>query len=329
MISGRGLGFTGGTLDKLESIPGFNTQQDLGQFRNLVEKHGLALIGQTKEICPADKKIYALRDVTGTVESLALISASIMSKKLAEGIDGLVLDVKFGSGAFMKEFEQAEALARSLMQIAVRGGKRVTAFLTDMNQPLGRMIGNSLEVEECLMILRGEDKDLRLEDTRCLSIDLSAAMISLADPTKPMDQARELAECALRDGRALRKFEDICAAQGGDLARLPKASQTYDVVATSDGYITGFHNEGLGYAAIALRAGRLKSDDVLDPVAGIEIFKKIGDRVQKDEPIARLYASDTRPFAAAEERLRSSVLTGPSPEVPGPLIRKILKETDL
>lgn len=329
MISGRGLGFTGGTLDKLESIPGFNTQQDLGRFRSLVEKHGLALIGQTKEICPADKKIYALRDVTGTVESLALISASIMSKKLAEGIDGLVLDVKFGSGAFMKQFEQAEALARSLMQIAVRGGKRVTAFLTDMNQPLGRMIGNSLEIEECLKILRGEDEGLRFEDTKSLSLDLSAAMISMATPNTSMEQARGLAEAALRDGRALKKFEEICVAQGGRLEQLPKAPQTREVIATSDGYITGFHNEGLGYAAIALRAGRLKSDDVLDPAAGIEILKKIGDRVQKGEPIAKLYASDARLFAAAEERVLSSVQAGPSTAQPGPLIRKILKESDL
>lgn len=329
MISGRGLGHTGGTLDKLESIPGFSTQIPLPAFKDLVCKHGLGLIGQTKEICPADKKIYALRDVTGTVESIPLISASIMSKKLAEGIDGLVLDVKFGSGAFMKKFDDAEALARSLMDIAVRGGKKVVTLLTDMNQPLGRMIGNSLEVEECLAILKNEDRAGKYVDTRELSLQLSAAMLELSGKVKDFQSGYLLATEELTSGRAYKKFEDICQAQGGNLDLLPKAKHMQEVLAPVAGTVLSFFNEGLGYAAISLKAGRLASADQLDPSAGIELLKKVGDKVEAGEPFAKMYASDRSLFAEAERRLQKSTQIKIGAATAGPLIAKILKESDL
>jgi pyrimidine-nucleoside phosphorylase len=329
MISGRGLGHTGGTLDKLESIPGFSTQIDLPQFKELVFSYGLGLIGQTKEICPADKKIYALRDVTGTVESIPLICASIMSKKLAEGIDGLVLDVKFGSGAFMKTFADAEQLARSLMDIAVRGGKRVCALLTDMNQPLGRMIGNSLEVEECLSILKNEDSNGLYEDTKMLSLHLSASMLELSGSARNHEEAYKLAQTVLDSGKAMEKFEQICKAQGGDLSKIPKAKYKHEILSPSAGYIESFFNEGLGYAAIAMKAGRLSHDDKLDPSAGIEMLKKRADKVEKGEPLARIYANDQSLFAEAEKRFLNSTRLSPVAPTTSPLIAKILKESDL
>lgn len=329
MISGRGLGHTGGTLDKLESIPGFNTQIDLERFKELVAEYGMGLIGQTKEICPADKKIYALRDVTGTVESIALISASIMSKKLAEGIDGLVLDVKFGSGAFMKKVEDAESLARSLMDIAVRGGKRVTALLTDMNQPLGRMIGNSLEVEECVDIMTGNDTGKGYEDTRYLSLRLAASMLEMSGRFKSADEAMSAAETALTSGDAFARFEALCRAQGGDLSKLPKAKYTYEVVSPRDGFVDSFFNEGIGYAAIALKAGRLRSEDPLDLSAGIELKKKVGDQIMANEPLAILYSNDRALFAEASSRLLSATQIGDSKKSSGPLVLKTIRESDL
>lgn len=324
MISGRGLGHTGGTLDKLESIPGFSTQINLDRFRELLKKHGLGLIGQTKEICPADKKIYALRDVTGTVESQHLICASIMSKKLAEGIDGLVLDVKYGSGAFMKTLEDAEQLAKALIDIGVRGGKRVIALITDMNQPLGRMIGNSLEVEECLSILKQDASASRYKDCEELSLRLAGGMIWISGAEESYEDGYTRAKKILNSGKAYEKFVEICRAQGGNIDLLPKAKYQKDIMAMSDGFVSSFNNEGLGYASLSLGAGRLKSSDVIDPVAGIECHKKLGDMVKKGEIIMTLHASDKTKFVEAEKRAVESLKISEKQPASTPLIAKTL-----
>ena len=261
MISGRGLGHTGGTLDKLESIPGFNTQLSIPEFIECLEKFNLCFIGQTKDICPADKKIYALRDVTATVESLPLICASIMSKKIAEGIDGLVLDVKFGTGAFMKTAAQAEELALNLMAIAKGYHKKVAALLTNMNQPLGRYAGNSLEVQECLAIMKNETyigangKDM-YADTRELSLQLSAMMLWLGKAGSSLEDCYHLAQVSLSSGRAYEKFIEITKAQGGKISELPKPKNSRQVLAASDGYIENMQTEKIGIACLQLKAGR-------------------------------------------------------------------------
>lgn len=312
MISGRGLGHTGGTLDKLESIPGFNTQLDLDTFKRLVEKHGICFIGQTKEICPADKKIYALRDVTATVESLPLICASIMSKKIAEGIDGLVLDVKFGSGAFMKTPEEAEELARKLMGIAQGYGKKVVSLLTDMNQPLGRYAGNSLEIEECVEIMQGKSfkskygNDLYY-DTRELSLWLSAHMLHISGKTKTAEDAYKLATEMLESGKALKKFEELCSIHSGNLAALPKPKQNLVISADKAGFVESFNTESIGIAGIIIKAGRAQTTDTIAPTAGIEFHVKVGDPVSVGEPLYTLHGDDLDLLKSAFPLLKSSV----------------------
>lgn len=311
MISGRGLGHTGGTLDKLESIPGFDTQLSLEKFISLTQKIGTCFIGQTKDICPADKKIYALRDVTGTIESLPLICASIMSKKIAEGIDGLVLDVKFGSGAFMKTSEQAHQLAMALMEIGNGYGKKTVALLTSMDQPLGRFAGNSLEVFECVEIMKNktfiskDGADL-YADTRELSLQLSAHMIFISGKTKSIGDAYQMAQEMLTSGQALKKFEEMCLAQGGDLAKLPTASGRSAIVSGQAGYLSTYEVEKIGLAGILLRAGRKKTDDVLNLTAGIEFHKKIGDPVAVGETIFTLHGDESELFGATSEMLSTS-----------------------
>ena len=306
MISGRGLGHTGGTLDKLESIPGFNTQLSLEQFEKMIFENKVSFIGQTLDICPADKKIYALRDVTATVESLPLICASIMSKKLAEGIDGLVLDVKWGSGAFMKSLEDSERLAISLQQIAKGAGKKCTALLTDMNQPLGRFAGNSLESFECVEIMRGKSHPL-YADTRELSLALSAHMVLLAGKAENYDQAYSICEKQLTSGAALAKFEEMVQIQGGKLKDLPISPNTEDVLAEQDGFIQSFETEKIGLAGIALKAGRLKADDKIEPTSGFEFYKKIGDSVKRGEKLFTIYGADRTLFHHAQKLLAESV----------------------
>jgi pyrimidine-nucleoside phosphorylase len=323
MISGRGLGHTGGTLDKLESIPGFNTRLDEATFANLIGQHGLCFIGQTEKICPADKKLYALRDVTGTVESIPLICASIMSKKLAEGIDSLVLDVKFGSGAFMKTLATAETLAKNLMEIGERGGKKVTSLLTSMEQPLGAFIGNSLEVQECLSILQNQ-RSHEWEDTRKLSLELSAHMILLGEKATSIEAARTLAEEALSSGRALRKFREICRAQGGRLDELPVGKPMGEVQATRSGYISSFDTEGVGYAGLVLGAGRKVSTDEIEVTAGFKLHKKLGARVEKGEPVFSIYGKYREKFPEAQERLLRSFTLSEKEITPPPLIEKTL-----
>ncbi len=297
MISGRGLGHTGGTLDKLESIPGFTINLSLHEFVEKVRLHQICFIGQTKEICPADKKMYALRDVTATVESLPLISASIMSKKLAEGIDGLVLDVKYGSGAFMKSVEDSEALAQSLISIAKSYNKKVVALLTNMDQPLGRFAGNSLEVIECLAIMKNETYlnpqgvDL-YSDTRELSLWLSAHMILLSGLATSEKQAYEMCKDALNSGKAHAKFLEMCRAQGGNPNLIKTASNKKMILAESAGFISEFKTENIGLGGILLRAGREKITDQLDLTAGIEFHVKIGDVVKVGDPVFTIYGNE-------------------------------------
>ncbi|MCC2678187.1 MAG: pyrimidine-nucleoside phosphorylase [Pseudobdellovibrio sp.] len=308
MISGRGLGHTGGTLDKLESIPGFNTQQSLERFVEITREIGTCFIGQTKEICPADKKIYALRDVTGTIESFPLICASIMSKKIAEGIDGLVLDVKFGSGAFMKTVEQAKSLATALMNIAKSYDKKIVSVISSMEQPLGRFAGNSLEVFECVEIMKnkkftGPNGEDMYADTRELSLQLSAQMIHLSGKTASVNEAYSLAVEALESGRALQVFEKMCKVQGGRLSELPAAKKSHKVTAKTAGYLHSFNVEKIGLAGIILHAGRMKNDDVIHPTAGIEFHCKLGDQVKAGDTIFTIHGDEPELFAEAEQLL--------------------------
>ncbi len=311
MISGRGLGHTGGTLDKLESIPGFNTQLSLEKFVHITKKIGTCFIGQTKDICPADKKIYALRDVTATVESLPLICASIMSKKMAEGIDGLVLDVKFGSGAFMKTAEQARNLAIALMNIAESYNKKIVSLLTSMDQPLGRFAGNALEIFECLEIMKNKkflnSAGLDLyEDTRELSLQLSAHMIYMSGKTKSVEEAYVLAKKVLEDGSALKKFEEMCIEQSGDLSKFILAQKKFEVRAKASGYLSNFDVEKIGLACILLRAGRQVTSDVIHPTSGIEFHVKIGSPVQVGDLLYTIHGDEPELFSAAEQMLLSS-----------------------
>ena len=285
MVSGRGLGHTGGTLDKLESIPGFSTDQSLARFRQLVERCGLGLIGQTAEIAPADKRLYALRDVTSTVASIPLIASSIMSKKLAEGIDALVLDVKVGSGAFMGTFDEGKALASTMVAIGETMGKRVIAVLTNMDEPLGQAVGNALEVIESIEILRGGGPP----DIRALTVALAREMLALGgvDPGE--------AERALDDGRGLAKFAEIVEAQGGDPAvvddptRLPTAKHVEPLVAPRSGFVTAIDARAVGMAALVLGAGRARKEDDVDPAVGLMLAARVGDEVQSGEPLLRMH----------------------------------------
>ncbi len=312
MISGRGLGHTGGTLDKLESIPGFNTQISLVEFEQILKKIGVSFIGQTKDICPADKKIYALRDVTSTVENISLICASIMSKKLAEGIDGLVLDVKYGSGAFMKTPADAEELANRLIEIAHSFGKQCCALLTNMNQPLGRFAGNALEVHECVEIMEGKSfagpagYDL-YEDTRKLSLVLSAHMIHLERKRAVgYKEAYELAENTLRSGAALSKWKELVLHHHGQLEALPFSKNKKSLRAKDTGWVSHFDTEKIGLAGIILKAGRLKTTDQIVPTTGIEFHVKIGDSVQVGDPVFTLHGEGDTDFDSALEMLTSS-----------------------
>ncbi len=329
MISGRGLGHTGGTLDKLESIPGFNTQLTLHEFAQSVQRHRICFIGQTQEVCPADRKIYALRDVTATIESDPLICASIMSKKLAEGIDGLVLDVKYGSGAFMKDPAHAENLAMKLMAIAKGYGKKVATLITNMDQPLGRYAGNSLEVEECVAILKNQHhfgangKDL-YEDTRELSLQLSAYMLWLGGTGKTVEDAYHMAQVALGSGRAYEKFEELCRLHVGHLADLPKPKHHHEVFASESGYIQSMDTEKIGIVGVQIKAGRAKTTDIIEPTAGIEFHYKIGDKVEKGQSLFTLHGADLSLLQSVEKDLRETVQLGDRKTEPPKLILKHL-----
>ncbi len=305
MISGRGLAHTGGTLDKLESIPGFNVNLSLAEFRRVLRECGMALIGQTAEIAPADKKIYALRDVTATVENFSLICASIMSKKLAEGIDALVLDVKTGSGAFMKKEADAVQLAELMVDTGRRMGKKVAALITDMNQPLGRFAGHSVEVAECIEVLNGRGP----ADLRDLSIELSAWMFFLGGRTPGVDEGRRLAESMIASGKAREKFRQGIRLQGGDPRvvdepdRLPKAKLRTPITSLSAGYVVATQCEQFGTALALLGGGREKKEDTIDHSVGLEFHKRIGDRVAAGEPLLTAHYNDERRLAAAHSLL--------------------------
>lgn len=291
MIAGRGLGHTGGTLDKMESIPGFNIQLSLNDFKQQVLSLGCALIGQTAEICPADKKMYALRDVTGTVESIGLICGSILSKKIAEGIQGLVMDVKCGSGAFMKNKNDALELANWLSETAALNGVRTSCYITQMNQPLGRFIGNAIEVLECLCLFQKKSalgfESSAFDDTLELSLILSAEMLVLAGRCPSFDDAYALAKKTMDSGEAFAMFEKMVAAQGGRLAEFSFDDSTLckHIVSPSSGYLESYDAEAIGYAAIALGAGRKKTSDTIDHQAGLICHKKMGDSVSVGEKL--------------------------------------------
>ena len=327
MISGRGLGHTGGTLDKLEAIPGFNVNLSLAEFRRVLRECGMGLIGQTKEIAPADKKIYALRDATSTVENIGLICASIMSKKLAEGIDALVLDVKVGSGAFMKREEDAVNLAEAMIETGKRMGKKVVALITDMDQPLGRAAGHANEVAECIDVLNGRGP----ADLRELSLELSAWMFYLGERTKTLDEGRRLAEAMIAGGQAREKFKKGIKLQGGDdrvvdkPERLPQAHSTAQVLSPARGYVSATNGQQFGIALAILGGGREKKEDAIDHAVGLEFHKRIGDHVEKDEPLATIhYNSDAR-LADAKALIAANYFVGrEAPREKRPLIRRII-----
>ncbi len=327
MISGRGLGHTGGTLDKLESIPGFNVNLSLDQFRHVLRECGMGLIGQTAEVAPADKKIYALRDATSTVENIGLICASIMSKKLAEGIDALVLDVKVGSGAFMKREEDAVRLAEVMVETGQRMGKKVVALITGMDQPLGRTAGHSIEVIECLDVLSGHGP----ADLRDLSIELSAWMFHLGERTKSLDEGRRLAETMIATGQAKGKFKQGIKLQGGDdrivdePQRLPKAHFHVEVPAENAGYITDTNCEQFGVALAMLGGGREKKEDVIDHGVALEFRKRIGDPVDKGESLATIHYNADAKLGEAKTMIATGYHIGPEPPHEArPLIRRVI-----
>jgi len=327
MISGRGLGHTGGTLDKLEAIPGFNVNLSLEEFRHVLRECGMALIGQTAQIAPADKKIYALRDVTATVENIGLICASIMSKKLAEGIDALVLDVKTGSGAFMKKEEDSIRLAEVMVETGKRMGKKVVALITDMDEPLGRMAGHSNEVFESVEVLKGRGP----ADLRDLSLELSAWMFYLGERTKSVEEGRHLAERMVATGQALEKFREGIRLQGGDERvvdapeRLPQARFRAEVVSSVSGFITATNCEQFGTALAMLGGGREKKEDKIDHAVGLEFHKRIGDSVEKGEKLVTIYYNSDAKLAEAKTLIAGSYVSGQSaPSEKRVLIRSII-----
>jgi pyrimidine-nucleoside phosphorylase len=328
MMSGRGLGHTGGTLDKLESIPGFRTGLSLTEATRQLETLGCALIGQTGEIAPADRKLYALRDATGTVECIPLIAASIMSKKLAEGLTGLVLDVKFGSGAFLPEKERGLELARTMIELGADHGCPVIALLTAMDRPLGRACGNAVEVEESIMALRGEGPP----DLMRVTYALGAEMLLLAGVVKDRDEARRRMEVAISSGKAAEHFQRIIESQGGDPrvvddpGLLPEAPECEVFAAPRSGVVAEVKPRVVGHGIIALGGGRTKVDDVVDPAVGFVIMARPGDVVKAGEPLATIYARDEAGVAAGRAALAEAIVVADEAPPPLPLIAHRITE---
>ena len=330
MISGRGLGHTGGTLDKLESIPGFNVNLSTAEFGRVLGQCGAAMIGQTADIAPADKKLYALRDVTGTVESPYLICASIMSKKLAEGIDALVLDVKTGSGAFMKKEEDAVFLAELMVETGQRLGKKVVALITDMNQPLGHAVGNALEVAECIDVLNGKGPD----DLRELCLVLSAWMFLLGNRVINLEEGRKLAEEMIHRGKAKAKFREMIALQGGESRvvdhpdLLPRARHTVDVSTPCSGYVAGIMCEQIGTASLLLGGGRLRKEDQVDPAVGVVVHKKLGDEVRAGDALCTVhYNAEERLEIATSLILQSYSIEPQPPESDRKIVHQVIGDS--
>ncbi len=331
MVSGRGLGHTGGTLDKLESIPGFRVDISLKKYVELVEKHGLVLAGQTNEMAPADKKMYALRDVTATVESIPLIAGSIMSKKLAEGIDALVLDVKYGSGAFMKTHTSAIELGQTLVDIGESFKKPTIAFISSMETPTGLAIGNWLEVLESIDVLQGNGPS----DTLHQSTLLSGAMLLLAGTVPTIEAGIIEAKKAISSGKAFQKFREIVQAQGGDLSYIDRpdsrgtAKHCYPILSSNQGYITRLDAYLLGTLSVRLGAGRQQKEHDVDQLAGIRLEKKLGDYVQKGETLMTLHTNKDLDLDELERWVFSSIQWGASQAEPQPLISHILDKNGL
>jgi len=327
MISGRGLGITGGTLDKLESIPGYRTGLSEEEFFKTLETCGCSMIGQTAEIAPADKKLYALRDVTATVPSIPLIVSSIMSKKMAEGIDALVLDVKCGSGAFMKSLEEARQLAQALVDTGTAMGKKVIALITDMNQPLGRTVGNALEIQETLDILNGNGPD----DVRALTITLAKHMLTVAEGLDlgggVSDPAlHKTIETKLDNGSALTTFRNMVACHGGDPdAALPMAGKQIPLPAPQSGFVSKADADTIGRASLLLGAGRAKTTDTIDPAVGLSDLKKIGERIEQGEPLCIIHSNGHEDEAQLFQLLEASFGISEEPVEPPPLVLEEIK----
>jgi len=324
-LSGRGLGHTGGTIDKLESIPGFRTALKKEEFFKIANEVGLVVAGQTATVAPADKKLYALRDVTATVDEISLIASSIMSKKLAIHSDVIVLDVKVGTGAFMKSIEEATELARAMIDIGKRYGRKIGAVVSDMNQPLGKMVGNALEVKEAVETLKGNGP----EDLDRLCRLISARLIELARGVSS-EEAEKMVKDVLESGEALEKFRSFVIAQGGDgsvvdspESVLPTAKGTMEVLSSKDGYISYIDAEQVGISSMILGAGRAKKEDAIDYAVGIEVFKKLGDRVLKGDPIARLYFNDEEKAEKAKELFLEAYKITDAPIEPPSLVHEI------
>ena len=322
MVSGRGLGHTGGTLDKLEAIPGFDVSLDVETFARIVRDVGVCMIGQTARIAPADKRMYALRDVTATVESIPLIVASILSKKLAEGIDALVLDVKVGRGAFMKTEADARVLAEALVRVGTAAGKRVVALLTDMNGPLGATIGNAIETREAIDVLRGHGPPDLLECT----LALGAEMLILGGVAEGNAEARQKLEAAIATGRGARVFEQMIEAQGGDPrvvenpSRLPEAPAHVAIHAEHDGFVVSIDPLELGLTAVSMGAGRTRADQPVDPAVGIEILAPRGTQVERGQSLARLHVRTHAAGEAIADRVRRAFRIAHEPAAPIPLV---------
>lgn len=326
-MSGRGLGFTGGTADKLEAIPGFRTRLEPAEFHRQLEELGLAVITQTGSITPADKKIYALRDVTGTVESPGLIASSIMSKKLAAGSDGIVLDVKCGSGALLKDLAEAENMADLMIDIGRKAGRKMVAVISDMSQPLGRAVGNALEVEEAVQVLKGGGP----EDLRQLCLELAGEMIWIGGRAESFEEGKETARQVLSDGRALEKFRQMVRRQGGDdriveePERMGSSRYSRDVLAGRTGFIAEMAAQEIGRASQHLGAGRLRKEDEIEFTAGIRMHVRIGDFVKEGDVLATLYGADFRRLEEAETIMKAAIRISSEPATPPKLIRKIIQ----
>jgi pyrimidine-nucleoside phosphorylase len=329
MISGRGLGHTGGTLDKLESIPGFRTTLNLEEYRKVIAEAGVVMIGQTAEIAPADKRLYALRDVTGTVECIPLISSSIMSKKLAEGIDALVLDIKTGRGAFMATEADAVRLSETLVAVGTMFGVRTIGFITDMSQPLGRAVGNWNEIVECIECLRGAD----VPDLMEVTLTLGAGMVMLGGKAGSIAEGKALCKEAIASGRAWEKFLQMVRLQGGDVAAVenpasyPRSAVSMEVRSSSDGFVGAIDALEVGFTGIMVGAGRMTVEERIDPKAGIMVMKKVGDRVKKGDILATLGTDRTGSISSAASRLEKAFSITAAPPEHTPLIRSFVDST--
>ncbi len=329
-MSGRGLGHTGGTLDKMESIPGMTVSLTKKEFTDQVNRIGIAVIGQTADLVPADRKMYALRDITATIDSIPLIAASIMSKKIASGTDAILLDVKTGNGAFMKDIKDARKLAELMVSIGNSVGRKTAALITDMSQPLGTHIGNALEVKEAVEILRGDHRGTPLWD---VSLSLGAYLLFMGGAAVSPEEGRAKMEVLLESGKGAEKLEQLIEAQKGEprvvqnLSLLPQAGHQLEILSRKSGFVTGFDTEGVGHCALLLGAGRRKKTDPVDPAVGLVLKKRLGDKVERNEPLATIYANDSSRAREASEYFTRSITIDSSEPEPIKLIHDTIPPT--